>query len=404
MDVKCQNRQRLYTIEDLENLLEYVPYEIWLKDKEGRHVYINQKGANKLGLKKEDIIGKTDMEIRSKEFWEKCKLTDDQVIQEKKALFYEDEFDMNKDNCYRVYKFPIKDSEDNVKLTGGLANEVIYSKYINKELEDLSNESQKLEDKNIEYIQSISRILSNLNNMIKSTNIDLFFIDESKERLNLYISCDKKNIFLKNSSININYKEFSELYDSKLKIDINNKLNYEFRKIYDPQVETNENSIFKVIPLKIDGRLIGVMYIYYENKDECIDTKDECIDTHDGFIYDVLHRISNFFINIELKNELKEKLGCDATIHMDPIVTSDEHVSEMKAAVISIIKGIDERINMHDFRVVTGPTHTNIIFDVLIPYKFQIQDDELAARITSQVRERLGNNYYVVIKVDHSYV
>ena len=130
MDVKCQNRQRLYTIEDLENLLEYVPYEIWLKDKDGRHVYINQKGANKLGLKKEDIIGKTDMEIRSKEFWEKCKLTDDQVIQEKKALFYEDEFDMNKDNCYRVYKFPIKDSEDNVKLTGGLANEVIYSKYI----------------------------------------------------------------------------------------------------------------------------------------------------------------------------------------------------------------------------------------------------------------------------------
>ena len=74
-------------------------------------------------------------------------------------------------------------------------------------------------------------------------------------------------------------------------------------------------------------------------------------------------------------------------------MTSDEHVSEMKAAVISIIKGIDERINMHDFRVVTGPTHTNIIFDVLIPYKFQIQDDELAARITSQVRERLGNNY-----------
>ena len=62
------------------------------------------------------------------------------------------------------------------------------------------------------------------------------------------------------------------------------------------------------MPLKIDGRLIGVMYIYYENKDECIDTKDECIDTHDGFIYDVLHRISNFFINIELKNELKEKL------------------------------------------------------------------------------------------------
>ena len=112
--------------------------------------------------------------------------------------------------------------------------------------------------------------------------------------------------------------------------------------------------------------------------------------------------IHDIIDNVE--NELKEKLGCDATIHMDPIVTSDEHVSEMKAAVTSIIKGIDEQINMHDFRVVTGLTHTNIIFDVLIPYKFHIQDDELVARITSQVRDRLGNNYYVIIKVDHSYV
>ena len=112
--------------------------------------------------------------------------------------------------------------------------------------------------------------------------------------------------------------------------------------------------------------------------------------------------IHDIIDNVE--NELKEKLGCDATIHMDPIVTSDEHASEMKAAVTSIIKGIDEQINMHDFRVVTGPTHTNIIFDVLIPYKFHIQDDELVARITSQVRDRLGNNYYVIIKVDHSYV
>lgn len=301
MDIKCPNIQRLYTIEDLENLLEYVPYEIWLKDKDGRHVYINQKGADKLGLKKEDIIGKTDMEIRPKEFWEKCKLTDEQVIQEKKELFYEDEFDMDKDNCYRVYKFPIKDTEDNVKLTGGLANEVIYSKYINKELEDLFNEVQKSENENIEHIQSISRVLVNLNNMIKSTSIDLFCIDESKESLNLYISCDEKNIFLKNSSINIDYKEFSKLYDSKLKIDIDDKLNYEFRKIYNPQVEIDDNSIFKIIPLNIDGSLMGVIYIYYENK-------DECIDTYDGFIYDVLHRISNFFTNIGLKNELKEKL------------------------------------------------------------------------------------------------
>ena len=112
--------------------------------------------------------------------------------------------------------------------------------------------------------------------------------------------------------------------------------------------------------------------------------------------------IHDIIDNIE--NELQEKLGCEATILMDPIVTSDEHVSELKAAVASIIKGIDSAVDMHDFRVVAGPTHTNLIFDVLVPYKFRIADDELTAMIEAQVRERLGNSYHVVIRVDTSYV
>ena len=89
---------------------------------------------------------------------------------------------------------------------------------------------------------------------------------------------------------------------------------------------------------------------------------------------------------------------------MDPIVTSDEHVSEMKAAVISIIKGIDEIIQIHDFRVVTGPTHSNLIFDVLVPYKFYISDEELITMIEKEVKKKLGNNHNVVINVDKSYI
>lgn len=105
-----------------------------------------------------------------------------------------------------------------------------------------------------------------------------------------------------------------------------------------------------------------------------------------------------------IENELRAKLGCDATIHMDPVVTSDEHISEKKAAVFSIIRGIDEIINIHDFRVVTGPTHTNLIFDVLVPYKFYISDEELTTMIEREVKRKLGNNHNVVLKVDKSYV
>lgn len=63
-----------------------------------------------------------------------------------------------------------------------------------------------------------------------------------------------------------------------------------------------------------------------------------------------------------VENELRSKLGCDATIHMDPVVTTDEHVRELKDAVTEIVQGIDGVISLHDFRVVTGPTHTNLIF------------------------------------------
>lgn len=118
----------------------------------------------------------------------------------------------------------------------------------------------------------------------------------------------------------------------------------------------------------------------------------------DGDILEVHDVIDN------VENELRAKLGCDATIHMDPIVTSDVHISELKAAVISIVKGIDEVITIHDFRVVTGPTHTNLIFDVLVPFKFYISDEQLTMMIQNKVTERLGRNYYVVMKVDKAYV
>ncbi|MFR4351675.1 MAG: cation diffusion facilitator family transporter [Roseburia sp.] len=104
------------------------------------------------------------------------------------------------------------------------------------------------------------------------------------------------------------------------------------------------------------------------------------------------------------ENELRAKLGCDATIHMDPIVTSDEHIWELKMAVGTVVKGIDEIISIHDFRVVTGPTHTNLIFDITVPFEFYIKDEELSMMVGKRVKERLGKNYFVVMKIDKAYV
>lgn len=105
-----------------------------------------------------------------------------------------------------------------------------------------------------------------------------------------------------------------------------------------------------------------------------------------------------------VENELRAKLGCEATIHMDPIITKDEHVRELKEAVTALVSEIDNVITIHDFRVVTGPTHTNLIFDLLVPFKFRIADEELMVLVQEKISERIGSNYYVVMKIDKAYV
>ena len=166
-------KERLYTIEDLEKLLESIPYEIWLKDKDGKHVYINKKGADEIGLTKEEIIGKTDKELRPTEHWKKCYETDKQVMKEQKPLFYEDKFEEGKDRYYKVLKFPITDCKENFKLHGGIADEVTHSKYLYKELEDLFDELQQSEVEKMKNIKTLPRLLNNLNIMLKSESINL---------------------------------------------------------------------------------------------------------------------------------------------------------------------------------------------------------------------------------------
>lgn len=102
--------------------------------------------------------------------------------------------------------------------------------------------------------------------------------------------------------------------------------------------------------------------------------------------------------------ELKQKLHCDATIHMDPVITTDEHLKELKKQVTLLVEGIDERISLHDFRMVVGPSHTNLIFDIVVPFKCKMEDEELLAEIQSRVQKGIGENYFTVIQIDRYYV
>lgn len=103
------------------------------------------------------------------------------------------------------------------------------------------------------------------------------------------------------------------------------------------------------------------------------------------------------------EHRLKKELGCMAVIHMDPIITNDAHTDALRMAVAEKVKSIDPRLTIHDFRIVPGPTHTNLIFDVVVPYDVKLTADEVRRRIGALVKE-LDENYFAVVQVDNSYV
>ena len=104
-----------------------------------------------------------------------------------------------------------------------------------------------------------------------------------------------------------------------------------------------------------------------------------------------------------IEEELAQKLHCEAVIHMDPVVVGDPTVTALHQQVAALVKTIDPRISIHDFRMVPGQTHTNLIFDAVIPFDERLTRLQVAERIRQMVSEMEGN-FRAVVKVENSYV
>lgn len=111
----------------------------------------------------------------------------------------------------------------------------------------------------------------------------------------------------------------------------------------------------------------------------------------------VVHEIMD---NIEL--EIKKKYGVEIVAHTDPIETDNELVLKYKGELAEIINAIDSKLSFHDFRLVSGPTHTNLIFDVVLPYEMKMDENELKEIIALKVKEQRPN-FNCVITVDRDY-
>ena len=103
-----------------------------------------------------------------------------------------------------------------------------------------------------------------------------------------------------------------------------------------------------------------------------------------------------------IERELHEKLHVQAVIHMDPIVTDDTEVDALRRQVAELARQVEPRMTVHDLRVVRGTTHTNLVFEAVLPLDAAITPAEAARRIREKVSE-LDGDYYAVVTVEHSF-
>ena len=104
-----------------------------------------------------------------------------------------------------------------------------------------------------------------------------------------------------------------------------------------------------------------------------------------------------------IEMELREQLDCEAVIHMDPIVVDDALTTEMRVKTAALVREVHPQATIHDFRMVVGPTHTNLIFDAAVPFGGEKTNYQLEEEIKQKVRQMEGT-YFAVVRVENLYV
>lgn len=241
--------KRNYTIEDLEELLDKIPYEIFIKDTNGIYQYVNLATEKKLGIKKEEIIGKNDYDIRPKTLAHICDESDKSVLENGDKEFVEDKIiNDNIETRYEIFKALLNNDKDKVKI-GGIAKFVSEDKSlqisINENSNKIMNNPKILNSSSVYY-----GILKDLKSAVKCNEVGLYLYDKNK------------NAMILNNHFGEDEAFFEESYNITMDIEKNYFYNYECKI----EEKLNFNSVKYIYLLKINNNLLGCIHIYYENK------------------------------------------------------------------------------------------------------------------------------------------
>ena len=101
-----------------------------------------------------------------------------------------------------------------------------------------------------------------------------------------------------------------------------------------------------------------------------------------------------------IERQMHDQLKITCTVHMDPILIGDPLTTRLRDEATALAAEIHPEISLHDFRTVSGPTHTNLVFDLAVPFDVKIPSEEIQERMETAVKNHIGENYYCVITID----
>lgn len=282
-----KNRE-VYTLEDLKYFIDNIPYAVWIKGSDGIYKYVNEYYAKVTNMNPEDIINKSDYEIRNKDISDAFIAEDREILNDgKTVLNRKTPVNMNYKNFFEVSRMIIKDDKD-IKLIGGIGKDITLNENLYKEIERSTLTLLDTENKN-----STDELAWILKNILQADGITIFLIDDVDKKMHIFLKTYDDDIIPWDFNLNFSEKSKTKL----LKAYYQNRC---FGKRY--QIGNFVSNV-RTYCIEFEHELIGILNVHYDN-----DKESNISGIHEDIIRETCRRLGIIIKNRLLANKYKIEL------------------------------------------------------------------------------------------------
>lgn len=286
-----------YIGNELKDLIDNIPYTVWIKGSDGIYKYVNKAYADVTGVKPEDIIGKNDYEIRDKETSELFLAEDREILSdERTVLNRKTPVNMEYKVFFEVSRMIINSNNSNLKLIGGIGRDITINETLYKEIE--KSTLTLLDNKNIDNKSELPYILKNT---LKANGITVLIVDEEKKKMNIFLKTYDNDVISKNFSLDITQEYKDKCIEAQ-----------KDKKYLEGEYIINSKKYYlRTYVIEFEDELIGVLNIHYDCKETFpIIQEDVIINTCNRLGVIIKNRIltNKYKVEIHKRKESEKKL------------------------------------------------------------------------------------------------